>query len=534
MTNSSDRAPTGAERLVELLRDEGVDRVFGNPGSTELAFIDAVTQCDDLPYTLGLHEGCVIPMADGYAQATGRVAFVNLHTMSGLGNAVGVLANALANGTPLVVTAGQQERPLLPHKPLLAAPLVDIARPVVKWAAEARDEAEMGVLLRRAFLDAVAPPAGPVFVSIPHDLLLGPAPTPLPKRSRLLGAGVAAGVEEMARMLGAARNPALIVGQELATRDGAAAIVGLAERLGAPLYGAFNMQRGVVPPEHALWRGDLPGQATAIVDMLSGHDCVLYAGGQAFQLFGGAPGPLLPDGVDFIHIAPTPDSLARSQPVTIGAFGDLPATLVALTERLPAHGAPLPSAVVSPVAEEEAGRLNAIGACRILLDALPPDAILHNELPAVGHALRTMFRWTEPDQFYSSKQTIGWAMGAAVGASLGHRRARRSLAIIGDGSAAFSLPALWSAASARVPVIFAIIDNSSYGILDAMTRTFSAHRPNRSPAFFLGDPPIDFCTIARGFGVPAAVADDAEGVRRGMEAALAQDGPFLLHIRVPG
>jgi benzoylformate decarboxylase len=523
--------PNGADRVIELLRDEGVDRVFGNPGSTELALVDSIVR-GDIAYVLGLHEGCVVPMADGYAQATGRPAFVNLHTQSGLGNAIGVLANAKANGTPLVVTAGQQHRALLPHAPLLGYDLVAMARPVVKWAAEASSVEEVGLLLRRAFLDSAAAPAGPVFVSLPHDLLLAPAPAPFPPRSRILGAGIASGVEEIAAALDAARAPAIIVGQELASTAGARAVISLAERLDAPLYGAFNLQRGVVSPNHPLWRGDLPATAAALARALRPHDTILHAGGQAFQLFMGAPERILSDGVTFIHLAPEPTWLGRSEATTLGAYGDLAATLASVTDRLTARPSRPPLPPWNPAAEPDTGRFDARAACRILLDALPPAAIVHNELPALGMALRSLFRWRDPDQFYSSKQTIGWAMGAAIGVSLGHDRQRRSLAIIGDGSAAFSLPALWTAVREQVPVLFAIVDNGGYGILETMTRAITGRRSNCSPAFQLNDQPLHFARLAEGFGMPAVAVGDAEALRDAVEAALARPGPSLLHIKV--
>lgn len=537
--NAREDKANGAERIVEFLRQEQVDRVFGNPGSTELALIDAVTRSGDIQYILGLHEGCVVPMADGYAQATGRTAFVNLHTMSGLGNAVGVLANVRANGTPMVVTAGQQERQLLPYGPLLGYDLVSIARPVVKWAEEVRSEADLGVMLRRAFLDAAAPPAGPVFLSLPHDLMLSPAPTPLPPRSRMTGPGIAAGVDEIVSLLANASEPALIVGQELGTREGLAAVLELAERFSLPVYGAFSMQSIVFPPRHPLWQGDLPGFAAGISSMLERHDCVLYAGGQAFQLFGGPTGPLLAASTKFIHLAPSPEVIGRSQATALGTFGDLAATLAAVARGLPRRDrrsepqeAAKPAGTEPTPALSSPGRLDGATACRIMLEALPPDAIVHGEFPAVGQPTRSMFDWQEPGQFYSSKQTIGWAMGASVGVSLGHERRRRSLALVGDGSAAFSLPALWTAARERVPVIFAIMDNNKYFILEAMTRMMISPGGNQAAAFTLNNPALDFVKLAKGFGVDAMAITDLEGLKHAMTDALTRDGPVLLHILI--
>src|SRR3954447_23041498 len=164
-------AESGREALLEVLRTEGVRHVFGNPGTTELPLVDALAAVDDIQYVLALQEATAVGMADGYAQASGRPAFLNLHTSAGLGNAIGNLTNAQANGTPLVVTAGQQARRHRHHDPLLAGDLVGLAGPVSKWAHEVTTLGELGMVMRRAFHDATTAPSGPVFVSIPMDLL---------------------------------------------------------------------------------------------------------------------------------------------------------------------------------------------------------------------------------------------------------------------------------------------------------------------------------------------------------------------------
>lgn len=525
---------TGADLIVDVLRDEGVTHVFGNPGSTELVLIDAITRSPDLAYVLGLHEGCVVPMADGYAQATGRTAFVNLHTMSGLGNAIGVLANVKANGTPMVVTAGQQDQALLAADPLLGYDLVAMAAPVCKWAREVRSGEELGPLLRRAFLDAAKPPAGPVFLSIPMDVAAGSAPA-APPRSTITGAGVAAGIDELVRRLTAARNPAIVLGQEAAVPAAMRAIDGIARRLGTPVFSAFNTQRPPFPPAHPHVAGDLPGAPAQLQATLAPFDTILFVGGQAFQLFLGV-GAACPKSCALLHLAPEPSQLGRSHPTAFGTFGDLAASLEALAAAL-GDRVPLPLPAVAappppPTPGARAGRLDPLTAARTLCDALPADAIVHNEVPCLGVQLRGMFPWTEAGQFYSSKQTIGWAMGAAVGVSLGHDRSRVSLVAVGDGSAAFSLPALWSAAREEVPVIFAVFDNQTYGILEKMAPGADALRRNVSPAFDLSRPPIDFVRIAKGLGVDGLHVSDGEGLHDAITRAVAARRPCLLQIRV--
>ena len=226
--------------LLEVLRTEGVRELFGNPGSTELPLIDALAAADDLHYVLALQEATVVAMAEGYAQATRRPAFVNLHTSAGLGNAIGNLTNARANGTPLVVTAGQQHYAHIAHDPLLAGPLVELAHGTVKWGHEVRTVDELGTIVRRAFHDAAAPPAGPVFVSLPMNLLDAETAEPVPAPSAIDLGAVAGALDELADLAveAAPERLALVLGDEVASADAVDEAVAVAEALGAPVYGS--------------------------------------------------------------------------------------------------------------------------------------------------------------------------------------------------------------------------------------------------------------------------------------------------------
>ncbi len=258
---------TGRDALLEVLRTEGVRHLFGNPGSTELPLMDALATAEDLHYVLALQEATAVGMADGYAQATGRPAFVNLHTSAGLGNAIGNLTNAQANQTPLVVTAGQQDERHLVADPLLAGDLVGLARPVSKWAHEVRGLGELGVMLRRAFHDAAAPPPGPVFVSLRMSTLDAEGEAPVPPASTIDRRSTAAGLDELARLLTepAVGKLAIVVGRRGRARPAPSPrSLELAEALGAPVYASPLHSTGVFPPAHPLWAGMLPPAATGI------------------------------------------------------------------------------------------------------------------------------------------------------------------------------------------------------------------------------------------------------------------------------
>src|SRR3954470_3457125 len=222
---------TGRDALFDVLRTEGVTHVFGNPGSTELPLMDALASADDLHYVLALQEATAVGMADGYAQATGRPSFVNLHTSAGLGNGIGNLTNAQANTTPMVVTAGQQDYRHIEADPLLAGDLVALARPVSTWSHEVRTLRELGTIMRRAFHDATAPPSGPVFVSIPMSTLDEEGDAPVPAPSRIDRRVAATALDDLASLLiePGVGKVAIVAGDEVAHSGAVPALVEVAE-----------------------------------------------------------------------------------------------------------------------------------------------------------------------------------------------------------------------------------------------------------------------------------------------------------------
>ncbi|HEX9258607.1 MAG TPA: thiamine pyrophosphate-binding protein, partial [Acidimicrobiales bacterium] len=323
---------TGRDALLDVLRTEGVRHIFGNPGSTELPLIDALADADDLHYVLALQEATAIGMADGYAQASGRPAFVNLHTSAGVGNAIGNLTNARANGTPMVVTAGQQDYGHIEADPMLSGDLVGLARGVSKWAHEVRTLRELGTIMRRAFHDAPIAPAGPVFVSLPMSTLDEEGEAPVPPASRIDLRARAEGLDELATLLAetSVGSLAIIVGDEVTHSGGLAAVAALAEVLGAPVHTAPLHGTGVFPSHHPLFAGMLPPMAAGMRAALARYQRVLFVGGQPFYVYPYSDGSPLPDGTELLHLSPDPHQLGRTFPVRLGVAGDPQATLSAL------------------------------------------------------------------------------------------------------------------------------------------------------------------------------------------------------------
>jgi benzoylformate decarboxylase len=542
----------GRDVLLEVLRSEGVEHVFGNPGSTELPLIDALAEADDLRYVLALQEATVVGMADGYAQATGRPAFVNLHTSAGLGNAIGNLTNARSNRTPLVVTAGQQDYRHIVTDPLLSGPLVELAGGTVKWGHEVRTPAELGTVVRRAFHDAAHPPAGPVFVSLPMDQLDQEAGS-APAASTIVGESVAGGLEELADLLtepGVGRV-AIVVGDAVAAAGAVSSAVALAEALGAPVHGAPLHGRGVFPPAHPLWRGMLAPAASALATVLGGYDRVLLVAEQAFTVYPYTPGPAVPADVELLHLSPDPMQLGRAWPVRLGVTGHPRATLDALLPLVDARvdrqvaADALAQAATGRAAEIDAleatarerygpAPMDPMAAAHALVRALPPDTLVVDEAITTGVYVRGFHHWAEPGRyFFCTGGGLGWGMPAACGISLGHGGAP-VLCVVGDGSAMYSPQALWTAAAEQLPVVFAVVNNRQYKILKGYLQGMggAAARTGRYIGMDLDDPPIDFASLARSMAVDATVVESTGDVGDAVKQALEGGRPHLLELAI--
>ncbi|MEX2292186.1 MAG: thiamine pyrophosphate-binding protein [Acidimicrobiales bacterium] len=543
----------GSDVLLEVLRSEGVTHLFGNPGSTELPLIDALADADDLHYILGLQEATVVGMADGYAQATGRAAFVNLHTSAGLGNAIGNLTNAKAMGTPLVVTAGQQDYRHIATDPLLSGPLVEIAGGSVKWGHEVRTAEEIGTILRRAFRGATAPPSGPVFTALPMNLLDETVTTPVPAASTIDHVNVAGNLEELADLLcgPATGRVALVVGDAVATSGAVSSAVALAEALGAPVYGSPLHGRGVFPPTHPLWHGMLNPAAIAIHEVLRSYDRVFVVGDQAFLVYPYTPGPAVPPEVELLHLSADPAQLARTWPLRLGVVGHPRATLAALLPLVLARADSdaARAAVVAgrtrrsrEIDEVEATALDRyesvpmhpMAAAHALVRSLPADSIVVDEAITTGVYVRGFHHWTEPGRyFFCPGGGLGWGMPAACGVSLAHDRAP-VLCVVGDGSAMYSPQALWTAAAEQLPVVFAVVNNRQYKILDSylLGRQGPSARTGRHIGMSLAEPPIDYVALATSMGVAATYVEHAADVGDAVTRALASGRPHVLELPI--
>jgi benzoylformate decarboxylase len=541
--------------LMEILRAAGVRYLFGNPGTTELPFLDALPD-SGLEYVLGLQEATAVAAADGYAQASGRVGVVNVHVAPGLANSLSILHNAARSKSPLLVTAGQQDTRFLMDEPILAGDLVRMAEQFTKWSYEIRRPEEAPVALRRALQVALTPPTGPVFLSLPMDLM-GPAvedtgagPTPIAARPRPDAAAVARAAE----LLAGARAPIVIAGDGVARAQAVAELTALAELVGARVHGEPVYRRTNIAGDHALWRGGLFPSPGAVRKALDECDVLLIVGANVFTWFLYTEGAPFPRGLRVIQIDDDPWEIGRSYPVALGVAADPKTTLAELASALEARMGEAECraaaarvekigraradvmARVRAAAEGEAER-TPIGQAHLmhtLASLLPRDAVVVDESATSLPFVLRYVPFSTPGSFFGGKTgTLGWGMGAAIGVQLGSP-GRKVVATIGDGSLMYAPQALWTAAHYRLPITYVVPNNSSYAILKSGMLTLDLASAKRGiyPGMDLVEPAVDYVGLARSLGVRAQRVEKPAGLRDALAACLADPGPTLVDVAI--
>jgi benzoylformate decarboxylase len=545
---------TGRDAFLRVLSDEGVARMFGNPGTTELPIMHALSSAPEMGYVLGLQEAVVIAMADGYARASGKLVSCNVHVAPGLGNAIGSIYTSLMSGTAMIVTAGQQEQGHGLTEPLLYAPLVPIAQPVVKWAVEVNRIEDLPRILRRAAKVATTAPTGPVFISLPGDILNNEAAIDMGATTRVDTAvrPSDAAIEQLAKRLLAARNPVMLAGHEIVTSDAFSEAAELAETLGVPVWHQTVGHGAHFPSEHPCYLGALNRDQKRVRGILAEHDVMLCVGADVLQMSVWSEVEPLPETTKVAMIGLRDWEMGKNFPAEIALRADVKETLKALIPALKTLGgtalaqkakrmrASLESRNWSAQRAQRLGALQAPKAGEPLpadwvmariAEAIPKDGILVEEGLTSTTTLPAFYPYRDRKSFFGNVSGgIGWGIAAAVGVQIAEP-ARRVFAVIGDGSAMYSITALWSAANQKLPVIFLIMNNEGYQILKNRLKLF--HGNDQPIGMDFQNPPMNVTRIAEGFGVTAERVDSAEGFDAAMKRALARtDGPTLLEVMV--
>ncbi|QEY25559.1 benzoylformate decarboxylase [Neisseria zalophi] len=515
--------------VIQVLRDLGVHRVYGNPGSTELAFLG--NWPEDFEYVLGLHEASAVSMADGEARVTGRPTLVNLHTAAGLGNSLGNLFTSYKNQAPVVILAGQQSRSLLSSDAYLAADDPTLfPKPYVKWAVQPANAQDVPAALVRCFEVAMQPPYGPTYISVPNDDWDQPCePYPVGKS---IGFGPAReeGLKDIAKALASAKRPALVFGTEIDTFNAFDNAVRLAERTGATVYTAPVAAAAAFPENHPQFGGFLPAIPAGLSKMLERHDVVLVAGAPVFTFHVDGKADVLtsPD-TRILHLTSDPNAAARARAELslVGELNESLDRLVSFLPEKPAADVAEPLKVARSTPEKEDGMPSAAYVLSRLSALMPKDAVLVEETPSHRPAMQKNLPITQQGGFYTmSSGGLGYGLPASVGVALAQDK-RKVVALIGDGSMQYSIQALWTAAQHKLPLTVIVLNNGGYGALKSFSKFLGA---TNTPGMDL--PSIDMVKIAEGYGCNTSRVDNTADLDNALTKALNDPHTHLIDVVV--
>jgi benzoylformate decarboxylase len=550
----------GRRVLMESFVSHGVRHIFGNPGTTETPLLDSLPAYPQIEYIMALHEGVAVGAASFYAQATGRLAVANLHVAPGLGNGIGALYGALKANSPLVVTAGQQDTRMRLRNPVLGHDLVAMAAPVTKWSVQVERADEIAAVLRRAFKVATDAPKGPVFVALPIDVLEQETQVEADTPDRLWRAAAPDpnGVAEIASLLLKSQNPVIVAGDDVARSGATGALVALVEQVGASVWFEGLRHHASFPTAHANYRMSLPGDAAQIRKALDDADLVLLLGGPFFEDIWYAEGGHFPQGALVVQIEESPERLAFNHRLDAGLVGDLAASLAALADAVRAgstsefksaaqrRNAALAEARAREKESykarlEKAWNREPTSMPRVTAElrrGLPDNVVIVDESITASLDLARAFDYRGFGDYFGGRGGgIGQGLSGAIGVKVAMPD-RPVVAVSGDGSAMYSIQALWTAAHHKLAIVFVVLANRQYRILkhnvDVWRQNFQAGTQHPYQQMDLTGPELDFVHLAAGMGVEAVRVEKAEAIAPALAAAVAANRPYLVEIAIEG
>ena len=548
---------TGKRALMEMLRAEGIEYIFGNPGTSEGPILDELENYPDIRYMLAVQEGAAMGMADAYARYRGEPAFVNLHIETGLANGVSLLANAAEGNTPLVLTSANKDiRKLAEGR----TDLVEMVSQFCKWSAEVTHPEQVPGVMRRAFNEAKTPPMGPVYVAFSANALDDEAEVEIVPSHRAFTrtSPDANAIDEAVSILADAHNPVLIVGDRVGQSDGANAAVRLAETLGAKVYASYFSQVNF-PTSHPQYLGLASPGMPAGKAMLEDADAVVAVGTPVFPGYFYFSGSALKPGVKLIHIDTDPTQIGRTEPTDVGIVADPRTAMDALSDALElrmsgaaqeAAKGRAASAADEKVAQSAAwqARLEArrdispMSTERMMTEiaaALPPDAIVVDDSVTTRASIFGALDFDEPGSLLGiTGGALGWGMGGTMGVKMANPD-RPVVGIIGDGSAMMTVQALWTAANSDIPVVYVICNNRAYRVLKLNMNLYKSEilgQENPESDYIAMDftTPFDIAAIAEAMGVHGRKVEDPAEVGAALREAIALGKPAVLDISIDG
>jgi benzoylformate decarboxylase len=514
---------TVRDSVIQLLRAFDMTTVFGNPGSTELPLYQNWPA--DFRYILGLQESVAVAMADGYAQATHNAAFVNLHSAAGVGHALGSVYTAYRNRTPLVITAGQQTRSMLPTDPFLfAESAAEFPKPYVKWSIEPARSQDVPAAIARAYYTAMQPPCGPTFVSIPADDWDQPGEYVSP---RLLSFSIRPDpklLASIAKALDDSRNPAFVVGPAIDRCRAWDLVVHLAERINASVWASPKSSRCSFPEDHPQFAGFLAAERSVIAAELSKHDVVLVLGAPAFSYHVETGGPFLAPETSLYQIVDDPE-LAAWAPGGTALVGSLDLSIADLLNLVQTPDRRSRHSRVAPPRIQASTAISVDYLMQTVAETRPANSIIVEEAPSSRSAMQRHLPICRSESFYATASGgLGFGLPAAVGVALAQRD-RRTIALIGDGSSMYAIQALWTAAQCKLPVTIVLVRNGTYAALRGLGK-----RLGTQSLVGVDLPDIDFVALATGLGCEGTRVENGTDLRSALERAMQSASPSLVEV----
>lgn len=517
---SSSEIVTVKESTIELFRALGITKLFGNPGSTELPFLDQWPE--DIEYILGLQEASVVGMADGYARLTGKASIVNVHSAVGLGHALGNVYTAFSNRAPMVIIAGQQARSLMPNQPFLGATQsVEFPKPYVKYSIEPARAADVPAAIAHAYRIAMQRPQGPTFVSVPMDDWDQPC---LPLNQRIVSTDVAPDsslIQLAAQEISKSNNPVIIIGSEVDEENAGPAMVKMAEHIKAPVMTAPFAARIAFPEQHPQFAGFLPAAPDEISNTLIDHDLILVIGAPVFTYHVAGDSPLMRSGTPIIHLTSNNDT-AASAPRGTSILGSVRLSIESLNSILTENHREMPQFHRDLIAPDRNNAITPEVFFYQLGQVLPGDAILMEEAPSFRPILQKYVCMREWGSFFTmSSGGLGYGLPGAVGLSFA-RPDQRVICLIGDGSFMYSVQAVWTAVQHQLNICFIVVNNGGYGAMRSFSKVLQVSQV----------PGLDFIHLAAGMGCDGKRIENVSDLDAALDEVLSATKPALLEVIV--
>jgi benzoylformate decarboxylase len=543
----------GRQAFVELLISEGVTHLFGNPGTTELPIMQALPDYPGLKFILGLQESVVMGMADGYARASRQLTAANVHVAPGLGNAMGALYNAKFSGSPVILTAGQQEQGHGLLEPLLYDDLTSMAAPLVKWSIEVTRLQDLPRIMRRAAKIAMTPPTGPVFISLPGDILNEIAEIDMGQSVRIDHRVRPSdkSLDELANALLSAKNPVIISGQELSSQQAFVDASALASLLGAGVFQESVPFSATFPTSHPQYLGMLTRSQENVRKTLDPFDLVLCLGADLLRMSVYSPVEPLPNHSRVLHLSERSWELGKNYRTELALQANVCETLSVLLPLLRSridtkykeqaqirakaleqqNWAVTRNKLTTQVLTQSSMRpMSASTFVMHITNQLTPDVIVVEEALTSTQSLPQYLHQHYPDSFFGlASGGLGFAIPGAVGVSMA-KPGRPVVAIVGDGSAMYGIQGLWSAAHFKLPITYVIANNKGYRIIKE--RLVSMQGSDRFIGMDMNDPAINYCQLAQSMGMGSIKVSDPADLDAALKAGIQSGKPNLIEVVV--